>query len=189
MPFHNDRELIEAIRKKDNAAMKYLYKKHTGAIKRFVKQHGGEETEAEDIVQDVIIILFEKIVSGYFTLNPGVRLSTYMVAVGKNLYYKKCREKGKYVVDLENLPPLEDAMDIDSIINTPDQNETIVNQALQALQDICKEILIKFYYEKKSMREIAALLGTISEENVRKHKYRCLGHLRKMITNKIYFHG
>jgi len=52
------------------------------------------------------------------------------------------------------------------------------------LGDTCKKILLAFYYENLSMREILDLLDYENEQVVRNKKYKCLKQLEKMILEK-----
>lgn len=190
MAFRNDNELIEAIRNRDREAFKYLYKNYTGAIKQFVIKSGGEEFDAEEIEQEVIILLYEKIVSGKFVLKEGTKLSTYMYAVGKNMYYKMCRKKGIVMNSIDGSFELPESVDIDidNFLDDPKKNEKEVIGAIEELNQDCRDILTMFYYDKMSMRDISKKMGTISEDNVRKRKFRCLEKLRNVLINKINIH-
>jgi DNA-directed RNA polymerase specialized sigma24 family protein len=85
--YNSDEYLISALKQRDRNAFKYLYKNYTGPIKHFVKTNGGQDVDAEEIEQNVIVLLYEKIASGNFVLNEGTKLSTYMFAVGKNINF------------------------------------------------------------------------------------------------------
>ncbi len=180
---YTDVELITLIKKRDNNAFRYLYINFTPPIRNFIVLNGGLEEDAEEIEQNVIIHLYEKIVSGKFLLNQDTKLSTYMFAVGKNMWYKSFGNKVLYVRDdmLKNIQTEDDF-----IINFEPQNdlESEVITTLQNIDNDCQEILIKYYYENKSMKEISDEMGTITEENVRKRKYKCIQKMKKIIGDK-----
>lgn len=180
---YSDSELISLIKKRDRNAFRYLYLNYTPIIKYFVLKNGGQESDAEEIEQNVIIHLFEKIVAGKFLLNENTKLSTYMYAVGKNMWYKMSGRKVFVFPDeIPDINPIEE----DFVISFEPQNdiEAIVIEALQNMDDDCKEILTKYYYENKSMKEISNELGTITEDNVRKRKYKCIQKIKKVIEEK-----
>ena len=52
-------------------------------------------------------------------------------------------------------------------------------QAFKKLGKECKELLEVFYFEKKSLREIAAQFN-IGEASARNKKYRCIQKLRSL---------
>jgi RNA polymerase sigma factor (sigma-70 family) len=184
----NDQVLIAAIRLRDRKAFKYLYENYTGTIKNFVKNHGGQDVDAEEIEQNVIVQLYEKIVSGDFDLHAGTKLSTYMFAVGKNMWYQKSGRK-KIFLSEDNFVEHYEEQDFDLLLDAQNENESFVIAALQNADQNCKEILTMYYYDNKSMREISEILGMITEENLRKRKYKCIQKLKKVLTDKINNHG
>ncbi len=188
MTYKNDIELIEALKQRDRNAFKYLYKNYTGAIKHFVKTHGGQDVDAEEIEQNVIVLLYEKIVAGQFILNEGTKLSTYMFAVGKNMWYKKSG-RTLTLMGEESIAETGEDFDFDGMFETANVDEQIIIFALQNTDHDCKEILTLYYYDNKSMREIAEKMESITEENLRKRKYKCIQKLKKVLTDKIKHHG
>ena len=186
--YNNDQQLIAALKDRDRNAFKFLYKNYTGPNKHFVKTNGGQDVDAEEIEQNVIVLLYEKITSGNFMLNEGTKLSTYMYAVGKNMWYKKSGTQIKVKYD-DEITERGEEFDFDGLLDGLDQNEKIIIDALQSSDQDCKEILTMYYYDNKSMREISLNLGTISEENLRKRKYKCIQKLKKVLIDKIKSHG
>ena len=186
--YKNDVDLIAAIRRKEHSAFEYLYKYHTGKVKYFVKTHGGQDVDAEEIEQNVIIHLYEKIVSNKFVLNEGTKLSTYIFAVGKNMWYKKSGRTVTYKGE-ESIAETGEDFDFDGLFEPANEDEKIVISALKNIDPDCKEILTLYYYDNKTMREIAEKMESITEENLRKRKYKCIQKLKKVLTDKIKYHG
>jgi RNA polymerase sigma factor (sigma-70 family) len=185
--FKSDEDLLIAIRSRDRDAFIYLYEHITGAIKHFVKTNGGQDVDADEIEQNVIVHLYEKVVEGKFTLHENTKLSTYLFAVGKNMWFKKSSRVMKYSSQEEIMDYVDDVdlwfTDDISIL----ENEVVM--ALSFIDKDCKNILTLYYYDKKSMREISEILGSISEENIRKRKYKCLQKLKRVVVDKINKHG
>ena len=57
-------------------------------------------------------------------------------------------------------------------------------KVLETLGDHCKKILVLYYYENQSMKEILAALHYENEQVVRNKKYKCLKKLEELIKNK-----
>jgi len=186
--YKDDQTLIAAIKNREHSAFKYLYQNCTGQIKNFVRTNGGQEADAEEVEQNVIILMYEKIVANQFTLNEGTKLSTYMFAVGKNMWYKKINKKSD-TFNIDTLIEMGEDDDFSDIINIVDENEKIVVDALMHSDQDCKKILTMYYYENKSMREISENMGSITEDNLRKRKYKCIQKLKKVVLDKINYHG
>ena len=185
--YNDDQILLDAVKHRERSAFVYIYEKHTGAIKNFVKSQGGQDVDAEEIEQNVIIHLYEKVVAGGFVLNEKTKLSTYMYAVGKNMWYKKL-SKTKFYIPVDDIP--EDSESLDFYESNPtSEAEDAITKALDKLDDDCKNILTQYYYDKKSMREIAESMKTITEENLRKRKYKCIQKIKTYLITKINLNG
>jgi len=188
LKYNDDQILISALKQRERVAFKYLYQHYTGTIKHFVKTNGGQNVDAEEIEQNVIIHLYEKIVNNNFVLHEGTKLSTYMFAVGKNMWYKKSGRTVSYKGE-ESIEETGENFDFDELFEPANEDEQKVICALKNIDPDCKEILTLYYYDNKTMREIAEKMESITEENLRKRKYKCIQKLKKVLTDKIKNHG
>lgn len=186
MPEHkySDNEIINLVKKKDREVFKYIYRHITPSVRNIVMNSGGNPEDADEIEQKVIIHLYEKIISGNFKLYENTKLSTYLYSVGKKMWYK-INNSHDFVDEYSEILVgiVENEIDI-SLTPETDYEIEVIN-ALKKLDNECKEILVKFYYENKSMREISIESGTISEDNVRKRKYKCIQKLKKLLFENI----
>jgi DNA-directed RNA polymerase specialized sigma subunit len=57
-------------------------------------------------------------------------------------------------------------------------------QLVGDLGDTCKKILVAFYYENLSMKEILQQSEYENEQVVRNKKYKCLKQLEQMLVSK-----
>jgi predicted DNA-binding protein YlxM (UPF0122 family) len=53
---------------------------------------------------------------------------------------------------------------------------------IERLGDVCKRILIAYYYNDLSMKEILPLVEFQNEQVLRNKKYKCLKSLEQMLT-------
>jgi len=141
-------------------------------------------SEAEDIYQDAIEALFQKITLRKLD-HIQASLKSYLFSIGKYMIYRKA--KGMHMYSLEN-EEIESQMfqigDVQFIQIETDPQETqleIVARCQRKLSGTCHSILDLYYAEKKSMKEIAALLGYKNEDVVKSQKVRCLAELRKSV--------
>ena len=58
-----------------------------------------------------------------------------------------------------------------------------VRMQFEELGENCRELLIRFYYKKESMRTISKYFDW-TEGSTRNNKYRCLQTLRELLKNK-----
>lgn len=175
-------EIIEHLRNnRYSKAVKGLYGA-LPAIREFVKANSGTSDDAKDIFQDTLVILYKKIQGGGFVLS--VSLATYLFAIAKNCWLQELRRRKK-------MPGGELDVDIaDQILN----EETPHNQAMAAfnlLGEKCKQLLVLFYFKKKTFREIAAKLAFSDEQVAKNQKYRCLQKAKEnyLTLSKFAEHG
>lgn len=187
----SDKDLLILLKEQNNNAFAQLYQYHTVFVHKHVLANSGDAEDAKDVEQSVIIHLYEKLIQGKFELNEGVKLSSYLYAVAKNIWLKK--------LDLKNKQPTEDFdkyvdkgekdVDIENLFIPEGPKETIIIDCLELLNNDCQSILTKYYYEEKAMREIALEIATITEENLRKRKYKCIQKLKELYNQKIMVYG
>ncbi|MFM7765815.1 MAG: RNA polymerase sigma factor, partial [Sphingomonadales bacterium] len=82
-----DHELLDRIRSGDRSALVNIYKSQYSMIRSYVIKNQGREEDAEDLLQDALIVLWQKVQQGNFVLSS--KLSTYMMAICKNLWLKR----------------------------------------------------------------------------------------------------
>lgn len=66
----------------------------------------------------------------------------------------------------------------------PTPNVEAVNQLMLELKGDCKQMLLGYYYERKSMRELAFGFGLASEQAAKNKKSRCLKHLNQIVSKQ-----
>jgi RNA polymerase sigma factor (sigma-70 family) len=140
--------------------------------------------EAEDIYQDAIEALFQKIVLGKLE-NLKASLKSYLFSIGKYMIYRKIKGKNTYNLETEKLESeMFNSGQMQFIQIETDQQEhqlELVANCKKKLSGACHSILDLYYSEKKSMKEIALLLGYKNEDVVKSQKARCLAELRKCV--------
>lgn len=170
----NETELLEGIQKGENWALHQLYKLNRSSIINFVLTNNGSQEEAQDILQDGVIIVYEKIKVNNLILTSS--LGTYLTSVCRNLWYKKLREKGKFISD-PFAEPLEEILD-----DEPDQQVSKLMKLLQKIDPICREILMHKYWHKYKFEQIAQKLDkTVS--SLKMKSSRCIKQLFHLFHN------
>lgn len=157
-------------------ALKAFYGEHKSAFLFFGNRYDLDREELTDIYQDACIVLFEKLKAGKLD-NINSSLKTYLFGIGKNLIFKRFKQKAK-TVDVE-------AIEIVAFEDPFKEEETLEERRMRAafvkLGDQCQEVLRLFYYEEKSLGEIMSIL-TYKDKNVLKsQKSRCLKQLKDLV--------
>lgn len=111
------------------------------------------------------MILYKKAQDPAFSLS--VPLKTYLQAIVKNLWLQELRKKNR-------LPVNSEPSDLVDITLEANGNTEVAYAAFKLLGEKCKQLLLLFYFKKKSYREIAAALAFGDEKTAKNQKYRCL---------------
>ncbi len=133
-----------------------------------------------DIYQDTIIVFYHNIQRGILSEIKS-SLSAYIIQIGKV----------KLIQHIDNVKKDWEmkGLFIDNAIAHEDYNYKIdqaVKFIFSKMTDACKQILQLFYYEKKSMDEIALMLNYKNADTVKSKKSRCISTFNSNV-NKLYF--
>jgi RNA polymerase sigma factor (sigma-70 family) len=160
-----DKQIIEFLRNnKYQKAVNGLYDV-LSAVKKYILSNNGTSDDAKDIFQDALVVLYKNVQSESFTLT--VPLKTYLLAIVKNLWLQELRRRNK-------MPVASVQADIPDIIFNEDINFAIAQAAFNLLGEKCRQLLIMFYFKKKSYKELASFLAFGDERTAKNQKYRCL---------------
>ena len=160
-----DKEIIEYLRNnRYQKAVNGLYEV-LSSVKKYIHSNSGTTDDAKDIFQDALVVLYKNVQSETFTLT--VPLKTYLLAVVKNLWLQELRRRNK-------IPVIADQADVPDIVHNDDQNFDIAKAAFNLLGEKCRQLLILFYFKKKTYRELASFLAFGDERTAKNQKYRCL---------------
>lgn len=147
-----------------NLSFEEIYGAYFAKMKRFSKEYVLLEEDAENIVHDVFMDLWEK----WDTFSTKTNMFAYLFISVKNKCIDFIRHKAimqraetemveEYQLSLRlNCSALE-AFDTD--LSRPDDVERIVMKAINSLPEKCREIFIKNKIEGKKQKEIALELN------------------------------
>lgn len=171
----NDEEVLASIRKGDERALDYLYRKNYKMMVNMIMKNNGTEDEAKDIYQEALIVIWQKGQKPEFVLSS--KLSTFLYSVCQNLWRKELERKGRHTS--------EDESNKSEIIEL-DKKERIevINQCISELGETCRNILTYYYFDDMSMAEIAEKLGFANSDTAKTKKYKCKQELDRLIKSK-----
>lgn len=179
-----DLEILRGIEVGNNLVIQKLYKLYFPPIEKMIINNQGSREEAQDIFQETVIVLYDKVIHGNFELSS--KLKTFLYAVSKRLWLKQLtRGASKYHSDL--IDDLEDSLAAEEAIEEhtiTEANLTHMEDALNNLGEPCKTILQDFYIKNASMLDICEKFGYTNADNAKNQKYKCLQRLKKMFFKK-----
>jgi RNA polymerase sigma factor (sigma-70 family) len=183
-PLNTELHFLAALAAGDRAVTAQIYQENYHIINGWLLKNGGSSTDAADLFQEAMVVLFGKAQDTGFTLTCSI--GTYLFAISKHLWYKKLQKKGRDPVFYqENFMGDDDEGGVawDDDINVHNEREAHYDQMNAALDQIgepCRSLLKAYYHQDKNMQEIAADFGYTNPDNAKNQKYKCLARLRKL---------
>lgn len=179
-----------------DAALRHLYRENFELLSRYIVNNSGSEQDSEDIFQEVMVAFIGLVRAGKFRGESSIR--TFLFSLNKNIWLNELKRRGraearelKYEKQNEQVAVTADmAMELK-------QTKSELMEVIEQLGENCKKILMLFYFENKSMKEIVDHLPYENEQVVRNKKSKCLKKLEEMVTAnrtlyqqlKNYLHG
>ena len=171
---------MAGLRKRDNRVLQYIYKNSFTPVKQLILHNAGSETDAEDIFQESLIVIFKKLRD-----EPDLEIDssfiTYIYSIARLLWLKHLRKIKKIDIDPLNRD-MEERIEFEepSPVEDKDLRMAIYQRTLVKIPEDCQKILLLTVQDLSSM-EIAQQLGFRSEGYVRKRRHFC----KEYLINKI----
>ena len=148
---------------------------------RFIENNNGNYDDAQDVVQDVLVSLYNQ------AKTKGLQLTCPFDAY----FFLLCKRKWLNVLTSsqnKKVTNLSENVSIDKMVKQQvedtelfDDRQQLFEQALLQIGDKCKELL-KLSFVTKSLEEVAQKLN-VTYAYVRKKKSLCTGELTKWIQS------
>lgn len=178
-------QLIEAIKRNDEQVLKNLYLENFRKIEIYVLKNNGSIPQAKDLYQEAFITVWKNIRADKFVPQNNTALQGYLYQIARHKwtdYLRSSRYKKTGPLHREMNPVDDSEMEP---VSERAAEEDKINNALAAFENMgkeCKELLKQYYFQKKSLREIASELK-IEEASARNKKYRCIQKLKAMVSD------
>lgn len=173
-----DRELLDRIQSGDKDVLVSIYKSNFSMIRSYVIKNQGRDEDAEDLLQDALIVLWQKVQKGNFELSS--KLSTYLMAICKNLWLKRLHKLQKMDGEDKILPHLHVCADNFSEIS----DFKHLQKALDEIGETCKQLLLLFYFDGNDMEQIARKMQFANADTAKAKKYQCFKKLETLIKSR-----
>ncbi|MEZ4922792.1 MAG: sigma-70 family RNA polymerase sigma factor [Crocinitomicaceae bacterium] len=176
---HNASEILDKIREQDHHVLSAIYKEVYPMVEKYVIDNSGSGDDARDVFQDAMYLLIKKSEDVAFELTS--KLSTFLFGVSKNLWLKQLTKKN---LDQKDYAESLDLDDIDEEDLDQLSKNKKMKDCIEDLGEPCKTIIVQFYFNQTSMKEIADMLHYTNANNAKNQKYKCFMRLKKMMLKK-----
>src|SRR5215467_10720113 len=175
----SDERLLQMTMAGDEEAFTRLYRRLRGAVYRFARQMSGSSSVAEDVTQEVFLILLRR--AELYDPQRG-SLSTYLMRIARNEILRRLDRDRAYVALAEEDSSPDKEPDENLIVRSDplgnlmrDEEIESVRQAVLALPLHYREVVVLCELEEMSYTEAAALLGcAVGTVRSRLHRARAL---------------
>ncbi|OFX39265.1 MAG: hypothetical protein A2X05_12505 [Bacteroidetes bacterium GWE2_41_25] len=172
--------LVRHLARGNLLAFNTLFKEYGNRLYRFALGYLKSESEAEDVVQEVFTIIWEKRAS----LKEDLSFRSYLFTIAFNIIRKHFRTKAYLAEYFKARNVIEQDLQTLNEITYRSLNQYIA-KLIDQLPERRREIFIKSRFEGKSIKEIAEELK-ISHKTVENHITDVLRFIRKNIVFELY---
>lgn len=179
-----DADLLKAFQlvRPPDQAIRQLYSSSFPMARSYVVQNSGNEQDAEDIFQEAVISFIELVQNRKFRGESSV--SSCIYSITRHLWLNELRRKGRAVRREFRFQQENSAQtDLNNLLGEEELRHQLI-QMIEALGDNCRKILVAFYYDDLSMKEIMGLVNYQNEQVLRNKKYKCMKQLEEDLAGK-----
>ncbi len=173
-----EKEIFDKICSGDEGALDLVYTKYYRMMTKLIVNNSGTEQEAKDIYQEALVVFWQKAVSGNLVMTS--KMSTYIYSVCYNLWRKELERKKRHTNEQKDSYEFQDHDKAERI--------KIIGECVNELDDTCKKVLTYFYFDGRSMNEIAEKLGFANTNTAKTKKYKCKKKLDELVKRKYSEH-
>jgi RNA polymerase sigma factor (sigma-70 family) len=181
---YSDEELVDAIGNKAgmNQAIRYIYQSYFEDLSSLIIHNSGTRQDAEDTIQEVIVTFIDVVRNGRFRGESSIK--TFLMSLTRNIWLnnlrKKERSSARDVIFEKQREQVEDNM-LEHIAEREKKKQVLL--LLDQAGEMCKKILLLFYFQELSMKEMLAHLPYDNEQVIRNKKSKCLQKLSEQLKN------
>lgn len=171
--------------------LKELYKRTLPKVRTYILRNSGNHADVEDVFQDGVIILVQKVKDGSF--NPDYSIDGFIYSVCRNLWINKAKVAARTNLK-EELPDVLSNNDRDQLGDMISEEKlNVVKEVFSMLGEGCEKLLRLTIIQEYSMKEVVEELGYANTNMAKTYNYRCRLRLLKLFEEKpallTYFKG
>lgn len=177
-------DLILAIKSGENIdeAIGFIYKNYYGLLENIVLSNNGTKADAEDIIQEVLVVFIEMVNKDKYRAEASVK--SFLYTLTRNLWISEIRKRSsayKRNTTFEESRELIEG-DISNYL-VYHESQKLIMTLFEKLGEKCNQILTYFYYNNYSMKEILERMDYGNEQVLRNKKYKCLKTLINLVNS------
>lgn len=179
MKKYSNEVIIQGILDHNREVLQHIYLENYRKIKQLVTTNNGSADEADDIFQESIMVIYNKVQKHELKLSAS--FGTYFYAVANILWRNELKRKKTHTNDEREVISLLDESDI---VGEYEKNERhkLVWHYFEKLTDDCKKV-ITLFIDGHSITEVTEMMGYSSEQHTKNRRLRCKNTLIEHIMS------
>lgn len=178
-----DSDLIETLKVEpvSEYTIKYLYRSYYKGLSIYIQQNQGTEQDAEDVFQESLLTFIDLVKKDKFRGESSIK--TFLYTLNRYTWLNELKKRGRSLLREEKYESTKDVaeMDVSHLVIARETNTAIMS-TIGRLGEVCKKILVSYYYDNLSIKEILPEVNYQNEQVLRNKKYKCLKQLEQMLT-------
>jgi RNA polymerase sigma-70 factor (ECF subfamily) len=168
---HDDPELLLSIKSGDHKAFKTFFDKHHSFLYHFLLKKGMSEQQAEDLVQQAFVLIWEK----RSEIDPQKSLRAYLFRIAYTRMLNVIRDHSKFDGNIETIEK-ESSEEADSSIQNRELADAI-ETAIQSMPEKRQTVFRLCFIQEFTYKDAAEVLD-VSVKTVENHMGLALKELR-----------
>ncbi len=182
---HPDQLYIDGLLQNNSSIIQSIYKKFVPKVKNYIRTNSGDDDQAQDVIQEVLITIYNQAKTNGLQLTCP--FDAYFFLLCKRRWLNELKKSSNKEVTLmdDNVSTDEPVQEMAFQTETFDEKQSLFDEMFQKLGEKCQEVL-KLSFVTKTMEEVAEKLN-VTYGYVRKKKSLCTGQLTEMIQQSPRF--
>jgi RNA polymerase sigma-70 factor (ECF subfamily) len=151
----SDEVLIRSMADGDKRALETLYVRHHLRVFRFVLRLAGNESIAEEVVNEVFLEAWRHAQD----FKGMSQVGTWLLSIARFKTISECRRRTDSQLDESVAAVIEDPSDTPATSVENHERSDILQECLAKLTPIHREVINLIYYQGKKVEEVAQSLG------------------------------
>lgn len=182
---HTEEQAFLSLRQGEEKGLSYYYRQYDTALVYFALRITGDEAAAEDLVSEAFVKLWQ---AREILAHPKA-VKPYLYQVVRNASIDFVRRRKRETIHLQQAAQLQETTEEAAArFEISAETHRLIYASIESLPPRCGTVFRMFYLERKTLPEIAAVLG-LSVNTVRNQKMQALAILRKAFPLVLLYIG
>jgi RNA polymerase sigma factor (sigma-70 family) len=162
-------EIVIGIRQKNNDVIKYIYKEYFPVFSNFVLNNHGNLGDAEDVFQEALVAIYKNLrENSSLEIN---NFNAYIFGITNFIWKKRLRDRSVLHEIPLDMKVHEGMSEESEMLNIETDLRVGIYQKHFLTLDEESQKILRMFFAKTPMIEIAKIMGYSSEEYAKKRKY------------------